>query len=188
MIYNYIATAQHVGFSKRIERFGMKKVLFALGVLVSAWLMSTSVFAASRTIQVDGENIVVETIGNAEFCEPDTEVRRGKRSVEYFEFYINDYVETALITNRNRKWRVQTHAYLRDNLTGETDASGRMTYTVSIRDASGRALFSYRGKTDDVYGGVTFSKVPKRQLRISVSKKKSGNWFLKGEGDTQFLD
>ena len=63
-----------------------------------------------------------------------------------------------------------------------------MNYTVSIRDASGRALFSYRGKADDVYGGVTFSKVPKRQLRISVSKKKSGNWFLKGEGDTQFLD
>ena len=62
MIYNYIAAAQHVGFSKRIERFGMKKVLFALGVLVSAWLMSTSVFAASRTIQVDGENIVVETV------------------------------------------------------------------------------------------------------------------------------
>ena len=34
---------------------------------------------------------------------------------------------------------------------------------------------------------MTFSKVPKRQVRISASKK-SGNWFLKGEGDTQFLD
>ena len=84
----------------------MKKILFALGVLVSAWLMSTSVFAASRTIQVDGENIVVETIGNAEFCEPDTEVRRGKRSVEYFEFNINDYVETPLISGEYKLMRI----------------------------------------------------------------------------------
>lgn len=133
---------------------------------------------------------MVETFGNAQFYDGEIEEERAMtRSVSEFSFNfnINDYVQTDYIENTHRKWRVQTQAYLINYRTGEVYMSGDTKYIVAIRDTSGRKIFSYVGKTDNVYGGVTFSKVPKKKLCISVSKKKTGEYFLFGKGDTAFL-
>lgn len=118
---------------------------------------------------------MVETFGNAQFYDGEIEEERAMtRSVSEFSFNINDYVQTDYIENTHRKWRVQTQAYLRNYRTGEVDMSGDTKYIVAIRDTLGRKIFSYVGKTDNVYGGVTFSKVPKKKVVYFSLKEKDG--------------
>ena len=166
----------------------MKNNIFLFSILLFCCIYNFRSFAETRTFDVGGEVIKVETFGNAQFYDGKVEEGVSTRSVEKFSFNINDYVQTGYIQNTHSKWRVQTRAYLRHYHSLKKNASGDTNYIVAIRDSSGKKLFSYTGKTDNVYGGVTFSKVPKKKLCISVSKVKKGAWFLYGEGDTQFLD
>jgi len=184
-----IRTKEAVCFSLMKEGFILKRLFFLMCLFVSLHVWNITSFAETRTIDIDGESVVVETFGNAQFYDGEIEEERAMtRSVSEFSFNINDYVQTDYIENTHRKWRVQTQAYLRNYRTREADMSGNTKYIVAIRDSSGKKIFSYVGKTDNVYGGVTFSKVPKKRLCISVSKKKTGEYFLFGKGDTAFLD
>ena len=78
-------------------------------MFVSLHVWNITSFAETRTIDIDGESVVVETFGNAQFYDGEIEEERAMtRSVSEFSFNINDYVQTDYIENTHRKWRVQT--------------------------------------------------------------------------------
>ena len=79
--------------------------------------------------------------------------------------------------------------HLKNYKTGEKTNDARYTYTVSVVKGS-RVLASYKGKTDNVYGGLTFSKLPTNVnlfIRITAGSHPAYD-LIEGYGTTKFLD
>lgn len=108
----------------------------------------------------------------------------------YFEFNINEFVDTDTITNTHAKWQVQTQALLRDYQNGITKPDPNCKYTVSVMKGN-KALASYTGKADNKLGGLTFSKMPINEelyIRVMVISSHDPYYFLYGHGETRFID
>ena len=169
----------------------MKKLYCVISTALLLSVFSSVAFAATKEIEIDGEPVMIETFGNAELIDPVyiPEDVPDAQSVSNFEFYINDKTETDAITNEHAKWQVQTQAHLKNYKTGEKTNDARYTYTVSVVKGS-RVLASYKGKTDNVYGGLTFSQLPTNVnlfIRITAGSHPAYD-LIEGYGTTKFLD
>ncbi len=158
-----------------------------LVIIIMSYMLSLTAFAESREVLIDGETVTIETIGNVELVDP--MYIPEERSVSYFEFNINDSTETSSITNKYAKWQVQTQAVLRNYQTGVTNSDGSCKYTVSVMRGK-KVLASYVGKTDNISGGLTFSKLPTNvELYIRIKARSHPAYdFIYGSGDTEFFD
>lgn len=168
-----------------------KNIIMVISVLMLSMLFSMNVLAETHHVEIDGQMVSVETFGDIEVIEPNDIDSPVPLSVSNFSFNIKDKTATDSITNTHSKWRVQTKATLRNYQTGEITISDFYKYKVSVMKGS-KSLFSYIGKADNVYGGLTFSNVPTGvELYIQVSK--SGTSYppydyMYGEGDTEFFE
>lgn len=108
-------------------------------------------------------------------------------SVEHFVFDIDHFEYTKPISNKYSRWRVQTQACLRNNRTGVMKTDSNSTYIVAVRNSKNNVVCSYRGKADNIYGGLVFNNLPKTKLYIVILRESQGDWHLYGKGDTQFL-
>lgn len=164
-----------------------KKIVGMLITMMMMYIFSFSSFAESREIVIDGESVVIETIGNVELIDP-VDIPET-RSVSSFSFNINDYTDTEAIENSHAKWQVQTQAVLRDYRTGVTNSDGSCEYTVSVMRGL-KAIASYVGKTDNIKGGLTFSNMPTNvdlYIRIKAGRHPAYE-FVYGTGETQFFN
>ena len=62
-----IQAKEAVCFSLMKEGFILKRIVFLMCLFVSLYVWNITAFAETRTIDIDGESVVVETFGNAQF-------------------------------------------------------------------------------------------------------------------------
>lgn len=167
----------------------MKKYIGILFTFMLLYTFSITSFAETRQINIDGETVTIETIGDVELIDP-VYIPETRSDVTDFKFNINDSVDTEPVTNTHAKWQVQTQALLRNFLTGDTKTDSNFKYTVSVMRGY-KALASYTGKADNKLGGLTFSKMPinaELYIRVKIESRHDPDYFLNGHGETQFLD
>lgn len=171
-----------------IERESMKKYIGVLFTVMMMCTFSLTAFAQTKEIMIDGESVIIETFGDVELVEP-IFIPETRAGVDYFTFNINNSVETDRTSNTHAKWQVQTQACLRDYRNGNTNSDGKYKYTVSVMKGN-KALASYEGKTDNILGGLVFSKLPTNAnlfIRVKAGTHPAYD-FLYGHGETKFLD
>lgn len=112
------------------------------------------------------------------------------RSIGSFSFTINDKVSTSYEYNSSPTWSVATQAKLLNKKTDVTYTSSDHYYIVSIMQDYKTPLFSYKGKADNIKGGVKFTNVPTgTNLAIQVrndTKLPNSDTYLSGKGTTTF--
>lgn len=167
----------------------MKKYIGILLTFMLLYTFSITSFAETRQINIDGETVTVETIGNVKLIDP-VYIPETRSDVTYFEFNINEFVNTEAITNKHAKWQVQTQALLRDYQTGNKKTDPNCEYTVSVMKGN-KAIASYVGKADNNLGGLTFSKMPidaELYIQVVLTGHHDAYYFLYGHGETKFLN
>lgn len=191
----------------------MKKLHLLVTSIAMVFMFSINVFASTHEVEINGQTVNVETFGNVQvvdvddplydldysngelvngeivYTAPDSQ-RSMLRSVGSFAFTINDKVSTNYEYNSSPTWSVATQAKLLNKKTGATYTSADHYYIVSIMQDSKTPIFSYKGKADNVKGGVKFTNVPTgTNLAIQVrneTKLPNSNTYLDGKGTTTF--
>lgn len=191
----------------------MRRLQLLTSSLAMVFMFSINAFAAKYEVEIGGQAVQVETIGNVkvidnndpmhDFNYSNGELMNGGiiyetpesqnttiRSIESFSFTINDKVTTNWETNYNSNWTVTTKAHLYDKKTGITYTSDDHKYVVSIMEDMETPIFQYEAKADDVKGGVKFTGVPTgTSLAIQVkniTKLPNSNTYLSGTGNTTY--
>ncbi|EXG87879.1 hypothetical protein K413DRAFT_4780 [Clostridium sp. ASBs410] len=197
----------------------MKKLHLLVSSITMVLMFSTNAFAATYEIEIDGQTVQVETIGDVEvvditnplydcdfsngewingeivYTDPENTEQSSERllersAVESFSFETRDKQTTIFEYNPFSNWTVTTKAHLLNIKTGVSYTSSEHYYIVSIMEDINTPLFSYKGKADDVKGGIKFTNVPKgKNLAIQVkneTKLPNNDTYLKGTGATTF--
>ena len=191
----------------------MKKLHLLVTSISMVLMFSISASASTHEIEINGQTVQVETIGNVQVVDVndplyDLDYSNGElvngeivytapesqksmlRSIGSFSFTINDKVSTSYEYNSSPTWSVATQAKLLNKKTDVTYTSSDHYYIVSIMQDYKTPLFSYKGKADNIKGGVKFTNVPTgTNLAIQVrndTKLPNSDTYLSGKGTTTF--
>lgn len=191
----------------------MKKLHLLVTSITMALMFSINVSASTHDVEINGQTVQVETIGNVQVVDiydplydldySNGELINGKivytapesqksmlRSVGSFSFTINDKVTTNFEYSSSSTWNIATKAKLYNKETKVKYTSSDHYYIVSIMQDIKTPIFSYRGKADDIKGGVKFTNVPKgTNLAIQVrndTELPNTKTYLDGSGTTTF--
>ncbi len=191
----------------------MKKLHLLVTSITMALMFSINVSASTHDVEINGQTVQVETIGNVQVVDindplydldySNGELINGKivytapesqksmlRSVGSFSFTINDKVTTNFEYSSSSTWNIATKAKLYNKETKVKYTSSDHYYIVSIMQDIETPIFSYRGKADDIKGGVKFTNVPKgTNLAIQVrndTELPNTKTYLDGSGTTTF--
>ena len=107
-----------------------KNIIRILITLTMVYAFTLTAFAETKEIEVDGQTVTIETIGNVKLIDP-VYIPQTRSGFD-FSFNINDSLDTPSVTTEYAKWQVQTQAVLRNYQTGVTNSDGRSEYTVSV--------------------------------------------------------